>query len=280
MSDNLTDRSPYFIKKYGLLDSTNLFALREFGSLPDGAVITAEKQTAGRGRMSRSWLSEGKGLYFTVVLKKARKAEYYAAFSHLMSVSICMALEKEGLAPQIKWPNDVLCAPPAGINMKIDAGHAQEMEKTEPETEINSFPGKICGILSQAYAGPHGLEGIVLGAGINCLQAAEDFTGLMYPAYSMKMLSGHEPDKEQLLKTVLDFFFARKPDFEQLGFPSIKNEYCSRCAFIGKEIKISVSIGSNIVKETVFAEKINSDGTLSVIRKGRRETISAADILQ
>lgn len=269
MSCRINEGSPYFIKKYGLLDSTNLFALREFRALPDGAVITAEKQSAGRGRMSRSWLSEGKGLYFTIVLKKARKAEYYAAFSHLMSVSVCMALEKEGLAPQIKWPNDVLCTPPSGKSVK----------GTEKHAEKKPVPGKICGILAQASAGLHGLDGIVLGAGINCSQAADDFTGLIYPAYSVKMLTGQEPDREQLLKSVLDFFFERKTYFEQRGFLSIKDEYCSRCAFLGKEIKISVSTGSNIVKETVFAEKINDDGTLSVIRNGIHETISAADIL-
>ena len=245
------------IIKYDVLDSTNMFALRNFASIDDGTVITAEKQTSGRGRLDRKWLSEGKGIYFTVVLKKAGSASIYAAFSHLMSVSVCEALAGTGLKPQIKWPNDVLC---------VSGDHAYGY----------SVPGKICGILSQAAAGAGGLCGIALGAGINYSQSEEDFKEIMYPAVSVKMLKKEGiPSKDELLSRVLENFFKRKEIFERHGFPSIYEEYAGYCYFIGKEIKISVPGG----KEKVFAEGINRDGTLSVIRKGVRDIITAADIL-
>ena len=245
---------PYKIINLSETDSTNAEALRRFGSLPDGTVICAEMQTAGRGRMDRKWLSEGKGIYFTIILKKAESAAIYAAFSHLMSISVCEALIGIGLFPQIKWPNDVLCS-------------ASEAE----------IPGKICGILSQAYTGRHGLEGIALGTGINHSQNAEDFAGVMYPAASISMLMGKAeiPSKDNILKSVLDCFFKRKNEFEKQGFASIRNEYKRYCHFLGKNIKISVNGG----KETVLAKEINPDGTLTIISDGTEKTISAADIL-
>ena len=248
---------PYRIINLNETDSTNAEALRNFGALQDGTVICAENQTAGRGRMDRKWLSEGKGIYFTVILKKAESAAFYAAFSHLMAVNVCRALQEIGLMPQIKWPNDVLCA----------AGE-------------NGAAGKICGILSQAAAGQEGISGIALGTGINYSQSAEDFPGLMYPAASVKMLAEQKkgiavPGKEMLLKSVLDYFFLKKEIFEKKGFASIMEEYVHFCGFLGREIKISVNGG----KETVFAKKINPDGTLSVISGGTEKNIAAADIL-
>ena len=246
------------IIKFEKLDSTNLFALREFESLPDGTVILAGMQTAGRGRMGRHWLSEGKGIYFTVVLKNAARIEYYAAFSHLMAISVCEALEHCGLSPQVKWPNDVLCSGP-----------------------FHHQPGKICGMLSQAASGPRGILGIALGCGINYSQTAADFGGVMYPAVSVRMLADEKhsesaqggksntgkenpvaeenvqacdngiksidsamiPGKQGFLEMVLEFFFKRKRNFEEKGFASIYDEYIQRCHFLGKEIKISANAG-------------------------------------
>lgn len=242
------------ILRFKEIDSTNAYAIRNFTDMSDGTVICAEMQTAGRGRMDRKWLSEGKGIYFTIILKKAESAAICAAFSHLMSISVCEALRGIGLFPQIKWPNDVLCS-------------ASEAE----------IPGKICGILSQAYTGRHGLEGIALGTGINHSQNAEDFAGVMYPAASISMLMGKAeiPSKDDILKSVLEHFFKRKNEFEKQGFASIRNEYIRYCHFLGKSIKISVNGG----KETVLAKEINPDGTLTIISDGTEKTISAADIL-
>lgn len=243
----------YLIKKYDILDSTNLFALREFANFPDGTIITAQRQTAGRGRMNRSWLSEGKGLYFTIVLKQAKKTEFYSSFSHLLALSISKVLLKYGLKASIKWPNDVLCS----------------------SEKFSGKLGKISGILAQASTDTNGLNGIVLGAGINCTQTEVDFGSLLYPAYSIAMLTKLEFSKDTLLKNVLDIFFEFKPSFEKYGFASIYEEYISNCNFIGKEIKISTSSG----KEMVKAVEINKDGTLSVLRSGKLEKIEAADIL-
>ena len=247
----------YKLIKHDVLDSTNLYALREFDALQDSTVITASRQTSGCGRLGRKWLSEGKGIYFTVVLKNAASPAVYASFSHLLSVSVSDILSKIGLKPQIKWPNDVLCS---CMKPGFDRGS----------------PGKICGMLAQAAASSSGLSGIALGAGINYSHSEEDFTGLIYPAASIKML---KPDcilsKEEILWEILGNFFMRKASFEKEGFPAIYDEYVKYCGFLGREIKISVPGG----KETVFAERINADGTLSVISGGKRMAIAAADIL-
>lgn len=238
--------SPYFIKKYGLIDSTNLLALREFDNLSDGAVITAEKQSAGRGRMDRIWLSEGKGLYFTVVIKDCDSPEKCSSFSHLLAVSICSALKKYGLNPSIKWPNDVLCG-----------------------------GGKICGILVQAAVNEKGLVGVVLGAGINVAQDELDFVNIMYPARSLKMLTDKNFDKNKLLTDVLDEFYSRKQDFVKNGFAFFKKEYLSFCRYIGKEITINI----HDRKIKGIAENINEQGCIVINSGGKLLTVTAGDVL-
>lgn len=207
---------PYSVTGYPSLDSTHSRALRDFPGLSDGAVITALRQDAGRGRLGRTWLSEGKGLYFTIVLKPAApRPEVFPCYTHLLSVSVCAALERLGLSPSIKWPNDVLCG-----------------------------GGKICGILAEAVSEGGRPVGAAVGAGINLSQEPADFAGLDRPAVSAAMLrGGAAPDRGAFLESVLDAFFALRPALEDRGFPAIAGEYRRRAGFIGKLAKMRPASG-------------------------------------
>ncbi len=186
------------------LDSTNSYALREFGGLPDGAVITALRQTAGRGRLDRSWLSEGKGLYFTVVVKPAApRPEIFPCYTHLMCAAVCGALTGLGLKPGIKWPNDVLCG-----------------------------GAKVCGILAEAVTSGGAVKGAVIGAGINLRQAPEELAGLRAPAASLAML-GVTVTREEILGLTLEHLGRLRPPFEKAGFAAIEGIYRSYAGFIG-----------------------------------------------
>ncbi|HBE89558.1 MAG TPA: biotin--[acetyl-CoA-carboxylase] ligase [Elusimicrobia bacterium] len=207
---------PYTVVEFDRLDSTHARALRDFPALSDGTVLKALRQDAGRGRLGRSWLSEGKGLYFTVVLKPAApRPEVFPCYTHLLAVSVCAALERLGLEPSIKWPNDVLCG-----------------------------GGKIAGILAEAVVEGGLPAGAAVGAGINLYQAAADFAGLDRPAVSVAMLrGGAAPERGDLLSEVLDDFFTLRPALEERGFPAIAAQYRRRAAFIGKRVKILTASG-------------------------------------
>jgi BirA family biotin operon repressor/biotin-[acetyl-CoA-carboxylase] ligase len=100
------------------VESTNTVALEMARQgAPGGSLIYAEEQTAGKGRNDRSWFSpEGKGLYFTVILRPSQERKFWPLLAHVASVALGKALKNlsaKGLISNplqidIKWPNDVL----------------------------------------------------------------------------------------------------------------------------------------------------------------------------
>jgi BirA family transcriptional regulator, biotin operon repressor / biotin---[acetyl-CoA-carboxylase] ligase len=103
---------PYTIHHYETLGSTN-DQLKQMLDAPEFTCVTADEQTAGRGRRDRSWHSApGEGLYLSVLLRPEIKAEKLPLLSLLAAVAVAEAvlLQAESLRPQldIKWPNDVL----------------------------------------------------------------------------------------------------------------------------------------------------------------------------
>lgn len=237
----------FTVLEYESLDSTHSRALRDLSSLPDGAVVTALRQDAGRGRLGRSWLSEGKGLYFTVVLKPAAaRPEVFPCYTHLLALAVCAALERLGLSPSIKWPNDVLCG-----------------------------GGKICGILAEAVTEGGRPVGAVVGAGVNLSQEAADFAGLDRPAVSVAMLlGGAAPERGSFLSEVLGGFFALRPALEERGFPAIAAEYRRRAGFIGRRVKI-IPVSGEVSEGTA---DIDDAGLLVLDGPGGRVSVPGGEM--
>ncbi len=140
-------RTGYFY--YQETDSTNTRAriLASQGH-PEGTVVVAEKQTAGRGRRGRNWFSPySQGIYFTIILRPVMPLKDISRLSLVNAVAVAETLEQElNTCASIKWPNDVL------IGNK-----------------------KICGILSEAVTDVDSIEYVVTGIGINISNNIEDF---------------------------------------------------------------------------------------------------------
>src|SRR6185295_1416817 len=125
------------------LDSTNQFAGRLLAhgrKVPEGTVIIAEAQTAGRGRMGRSWYSEREaGIYFSMVLFPKAPPSLAPLFTLATAVAMHNAVERySGLDVDVKWPNDLL------IGRK-----------------------KFCGILSEIQAEVDLVKTMTVGVGLN-----------------------------------------------------------------------------------------------------------------
>jgi BirA family biotin operon repressor/biotin-[acetyl-CoA-carboxylase] ligase len=133
-----------FLQYFESVGSTNDVAARlAAAGAPHGAVVVAEAQERGRGRMGRDWFSpRGAGLYVSVVIRPPAAADVLTlASSVTLAAGVALAdavREVTGLPVAIKWPNDLV------------AGGR-----------------KICGILAEASAGAGGVEHVVLGFGIN-----------------------------------------------------------------------------------------------------------------
>lgn len=189
---------------YTTLTSTNTFALEHFGEFEHLNVITANTQTAGKGRKGRKWSSETGGLYFTLIYKPENiVAENISSLTQIMAISVCKAIKNLGAKAYLKWPNDVL------------------------------YKGKkFCGILSEAVLENNILKGLVIGVGVNIEQKVivsdKPFTTLSE--------MGIKISKSVLIEKIFsNFKNCRKENFIE--------EFKSLCPNFGKEITVDDKTG-------------------------------------
>lgn len=223
------------------LDSTNLYAKTHCAELAHGTVISAARQTAGRGRFDRQWVSPAGNLYFTVVLKP-QKIDFIANVTQLMSLSVCRALEELKIPAQIKWPNDVL------VNGK-----------------------KICGILSESVTSGSRFEGLVTGVGVNLRPVPQE--QISQPACAVGDFTA-APAPDDFLRVLLNYFWQDYPAVTQEGFSVIREAYKKRFALLGKQI--SVKNGQKPLFGT--AQDVSPQGTLLLRTASGTEEIYIGDI--
>ena len=159
------------VYRYETVGSTNteLTELIRQGAA-EGTVVLARQQTAGRGRMGRSFQSPaGLGLYGSVLLRSS--PEDAPRIPALAATAVRRAIRRScGLSCGIKWPNDLVLS-----------------------------GRKVCGILAEALPGPEGSLWVVVGIGINVCQRREDFLPeLRETAASLSMIAGAEIDRAAL----------------------------------------------------------------------------------
>lgn len=219
-------------------ESTNRYAkenFEEFGPL--GAVYTTH-QTAGRGRLGRSWAgAPGQALYYTVVIRE--ELAQPSTLPLLASLSVAAQLKaRYGVDCQIKWPNDLL------LNGK-----------------------KIAGILCEGVAyGYNGMgRGIVCGVGINLCQPAEWFAAQGLPYGSSLAAEGctvnPEADSEWLAEQLTDFGFDRPLYiFAREGFAPYRDAYKAACVNLGK----TVTFTADGTTHTGTAVDVDEEGRLVV----------------
>lgn len=240
----------YRIIYFNKLESTNKYALDNILQLDDKTIIRARTQTNGYGRFKRKWISDDyDNLYFSIVLKPSENLDNTLPLPNLtqyMSVIIAELIEKYGLTPEIKWPNDVK------INCK-----------------------KVSGILSETSIRGNKLNGIVIGVGINLNTKRDVLSKIDQPATSISLELKKETDPDIFLRSLLNAFFDEYDLFLEKGFNLIKERYTSKCTFLGKEILIK-----NFDKEQwATAAQINNDGSLLIDDKGRKSVVLVGDIL-
>ena len=218
--------------------STNQYAKEHFEQFgPLGAVYTTN-QTAGRGRLGRSWQNAaGKALFYTVVIRD--ELAQPATLPLLASLSLARQLKlRYGVTCQIKWPNDLL----------IDGK-------------------KVAGILCEGVAyGWQGMgRGIVCGMGINLAQTRQDFDAAGLPHATSLALQGAKvdlaADPEWLAQQLTDFGFDRPLfTFAREGFAPYREEYKAACINLGR----TVTFEKDGHSQTGTAVDIDEEGRLVV----------------
>ena len=176
----------YYIEKYDCVASTNdLVKERAKSGAPAGLVAIADRQTAGRGRMGRSFYSDGGGLYMSILLRPEGDAEDALSITTRAAVAVAKAIETHtGRATAIKWVNDIY-----------------QNER------------KVCGILAEGQAKPDGgMEYAVLGIGVNLCEPHGGFPEELSKIAGAIFERGEAFDRDALAETILQNLFSDDAD--------------------------------------------------------------------
>ena len=239
------------VRCFGELGSTNDYVKRIAleGAL-DGTVVVADSQTAGRGRMDRSFQSpKGKGVYLTALLRPDLPPERLLPVTALAGVAVCDAVEEVcGVRPQLKWPND-----------PVLAGR------------------KLCGILTEMGMDPEtGRPWLALGVGVNVLQQPEDFSPEVRDMAGSLAMAGYAVGRAALaagLIAALDRLYDALLSGE---FAAWLTAYRRDCVNLGKTVQL---IRPDGFRET--AEAVGVDewfGLMVRYPDGRMETIRSGEV--
>jgi BirA family transcriptional regulator, biotin operon repressor / biotin---[acetyl-CoA-carboxylase] ligase len=211
---------------------------------PEGTVVTARHQRAGRGRRGRAWWDgAGESLLLSVLLRPALPAGEAPPLTFLGALAVVVAVEAEGVAPGIRWPNDVL----------VDGR-------------------KLAGILAEAATTAEGrLDRVVLGIGVNVDQAGFPLE-LADRAVSLRMLTGRRHDRERLLDRLLGALDAGYRELRAGGGAGLRAAWRRRSVTLGARVRTPDG------REGV-AEDVDESGALIVrAEDGSRLRVTAGEI--
>ncbi|CAM5402114.1 biotin--[acetyl-CoA-carboxylase] ligase [Streptomyces tanashiensis] len=232
--------------------STNSDLAARADELPEGAVLVAEEQTSGRGRLDRTWTAPARsGLFLSVLLKPAVPVHRWGWLPLLTGVAAATGLAKAaGVDTSLKWPNDVLVSV------------AGEERKTG-------------GILAERA----GAEAIVVGLGINVTLREDE---LPVPAAGSLLLAGAvSTDRDTLLRAVLRSLEQWYGDWVRAdGDPDasgLQAAYTAGCATLGRRVRAELP-GERMLEGEAVA--LDGDGRLVVATEGGgTEAVGAGDIV-
>ena len=232
------------------INSTNLEGLSWLRQgAPDGAIVFADHQSAGRGRFDRQWVTNpGSALAVSILIHPTESEQRTPAlFSPLAGLALATVLRNKYKIPaEIKWPNDVL------INHQ-----------------------KTAGILSEANWDGTSLSGLVVGCGINFLtESIPPADEIIFPATCVQTHVKKRLDRFDLLEAFLESFFRLRTTVTSANFI---NQWEKILAFRGE--KVYIKGNDNSIKYSGTIIGIAPDGDLKLLTAGNQiETISAGDV--
>ena len=218
----------------------------DVGAWPHLSVLVTDHQTAGRGRLDRSWSAPaGASVAISVILRElpaAREAWGWIPLAAGVAMTDAVAAQLPGRSVELKWPNDVL-----------------------------ADGGKICGILAEVAS-----DAVIVGAGVNTAMAREQLP--VATATSFAAL-GAEADVDRLLADYLRRLDALVSAMASRGdavSSGVHAAVVERCVTVGMDVAVTLPDGRTL---TGTASEIDRDGRLVVVSGGEAQAVSAGDVV-
>ncbi|WP_327680964.1 biotin--[acetyl-CoA-carboxylase] ligase [Streptomyces sp. NBC_00467] len=234
--------------------STNSDLAAKAGSLEEGAVLVAEEQTAGRGRLERSWTAPARsGLFLSVLLRPGPQVpvERYGWLPLLTGVAVATGLSRAaGVDMSLKWPNDLLVT-------------------------VSGEERKTGGILAERA----GDGGVVIGMGINVTLREDELP--VPSAGSLALANAVSTDRDPLLRAVLrsleQWYGKWREAGGDAGLSGVQEAYAAGCATLGRRVRAELPGDRSVTGEAIA---LDGAGRLVLATgDGTRETVGAGDIV-
>lgn len=209
----------------------------------EGLVVVAEHQTAGRGRLDRSWETPPRsGLTFSVLLRPKVAPARWPWLPLLAGLAVQGAV---GTGSELKWPNDLLLG-----------------------------ERKVAGLLVELVDTPAGPAAVV-GVGLNVSMTQEE---LPVPTATSLAIAGHDRDRTELLLAILAELGRLYAVWSAPGSDDglLRSSYTRRCATIGQLVRVELPAGETF---TGTAVDVDRAGRLVVRSGGETTVVGAGDVI-
>jgi len=194
----------YRISRLVSTTSTNTVALSAAAEgEPEGYVVVADHQTAGRGRLGRTWAAAPGSALLVSVLLRPPPAAAHLAVSALSCAAAAACERAAGVTPSLKWPNDLLVG-----------------------------DRKLGGVLAETTGN---LTAVVVGLGLNVHPPPDRPGDVAATATDLDDLAGRRTSRAELLDALLIELAHRYDDL-----PAVIDEYRARCATIGRRVEVAL----------------------------------------
>ena len=235
------------------IDSTQSQALKIANEVNnEGTIIIAEKQTGGRGRSGRRWISPKGGIWFSIILHPKFDISNITLFPIASSLALSYAIEKTcKVSTELKWPNDLT------IKGK-----------------------KLAGMLVDASLESNKIENLILGVGINFNVNIKEIEKVLKKTPNYYGVSSLNEQKNKITskKLIQSFLVELEKMYEDLNNNKIKkiiDEWTKRSSTIGE--KVEINTGNKKIKG--IATKIDYDGGLIITNNGKSNKVIAGDVV-
>jgi len=194
------------------IDSTNAFLLRQAESLPSGTVMIADAQTAGRGRLGRTWVSPpGTNLYTSLLLRRPELADGLETLPLVAALAICDTAREWGVhAAWVKWPNDVW------------------VEQR-----------KLAGVLTESRWQGRQLQAVVIGMGVNLNMQGEQLEAIARPATSIRRETAAEVDREAFCQRLYQLLREGLSLVAHGGFDRLYPRWRAASRLVGRSVTLA-----------------------------------------